>query len=97
MRPKRWATPAPSPTGERCATVGEAIAAALAAGRRMRQGSGAPSLCWMCLRQLQRAPGEGLGLFYFNLVRDRAGVEHRVHGEPCTADAVKDGNILVNA
>jgi len=59
---------------------------------RMRQGSGAPSFCWMCNSQLQRAPGKGLGLFYFELVRDRAGVEHRVHGDPCLADAIADGH-----
>ncbi len=59
--------------------------------RRMRQGSGAPTFCWQCNRQLQRAPGKGLGLFYFELVRDRAGVEHRVHGFPCLDQAVADG------
>ena len=62
---------------------------------RMRQGSGAPSFCWHCNSQLQRAPGKGLGLFYFNLVRDRGGVYHRVHGGACTEDAVKDGNKLI--
>jgi hypothetical protein len=60
---------------------------------RMRQGSGAPSLCWHCLRQLQRAPGRGMGLFYFNLVRDRGGAEHRVHGD-CTRLALADGATL---
>lgn len=63
--------------------------------RKMRKGSGAPSFCWICHRQLQRAPGKGLGLFYFNLVRDRAGIEHRVHGEQCTREAVADGGKVV--
>jgi len=59
-----------------------------------RQGSGAPSFCWHCNRQLQRAPGKGLGLFYFHLVRDAAGVQHRVHGG-CVEGSVADGNKLV--
>ena len=59
--------------------------------RKMQTGSGSPSLCWMCLRQKQRAPGKGLGLFYFNVVLDRHGAEHRVHGTPCTQDAFNDG------
>lgn len=63
--------------------------------QRMRQGSGAPSLCWHCLKQLQRAPGRGLGLFYFELVRDRAGVEHRVHGGACLSETVADGNTFI--
>lgn len=58
--------------------------------RRMRKGSGGPSLCWVCGNQLQRAPGKGLGLFYFNLVTDRGCVEHRVHGD-CTQPAIDDG------
>jgi len=57
-----------------------------------RQGSGAPSFCWQCRRQLRRAPGKGLGLFYFELVRDRDGVEHRVHASPCLEEAEADGN-----
>lgn len=57
---------------------------------RSRQGTGAPSLCWVCLKQLQRAPGKGKGLFYFHLVRDRIGIEHRVHGGPCLRDAQED-------
>lgn len=60
--------------------------------KHMRQGSGAPSFCWVCMRQLQRAPGKGLGLFYFETVRDPAGVEHRVHGSTCLTEAVADGN-----
>jgi hypothetical protein len=48
----------------------------------------------VCLRQLQRAPGKGRGLFYFNLVRDKGGAEHRVHGD-CTKQALDDGNVLV--
>lgn len=62
-----------------------------------RKGAGSPSFCWRCMRQLQRAPGKGLGLFFFNLVRDRAGVEHRVHADACTRAAVADGNTLVTA
>lgn len=61
---------------------------------RLRQGSGAPSFCWHCMRQLHRAPGRGLGLFFFAIVRDRAGVEHRVHGD-CVRLAVEDGAKLV--
>lgn len=62
--------------------------------RRMQTGSGAPSFCWHCFKQLQRAPGKGLGLFYFDLVLDADGVEHRVHGD-CAALAVADGAKLV--
>jgi hypothetical protein len=61
-----------------------------------RQGTGAPSFCWQCSRQLQRAPGKGKGLFYFHLIRDRAGVEHRVHGSPCLRLAIADGHKLVS-
>lgn len=60
--------------------------------KKLRQGSGAPSFCWHCNSQLQRAPGKGQGLFYFALVRDPAGVEHRVHGSPCLKQTVADGN-----
>lgn len=60
--------------------------------RRAHQGSGAPSFCWVCNRQLRRAPGPGMGLFRFELVRDRDGRERRVHGSPCLEDAVADGN-----
>lgn len=56
-----------------------------------RQGSGAPSHCWQCMKQLQRAPGRGLGLFYFELVRDKGGTEHRVH-QGCLSEALEDGN-----
>lgn len=58
--------------------------------KRMRQGAGAPSFCWHCFKQLQRAPGKGQGLFYFNLVADRDGLHHRVHGH-CEALAIADG------
>lgn len=57
---------------------------------KTRTGSGAPSFCWVCGNQLQRAPGKGQGLFFFNLVTDRVGVEHRVHGD-CTQQAINDG------
>ena len=59
--------------------------------RRMQQGAGAPSFCWVCMRQLQRAPGKGLGLFYFDLVVDPDGREHRVHGSQCFDQALADG------
>lgn len=59
--------------------------------RRMQQGSGAPSFCWVCMRQLRRAPGKGLGLFYFDLVVDQDGREHRVHGAQCFNQALEDG------
>lgn len=58
--------------------------------QRMQRGAGSPSFCWHCGRQLQRAPGKGQGLFFFNLVVDRDGNEHRVHGV-CTVFAVGDG------
>jgi hypothetical protein len=60
---------------------------------KMQQGSGAPTFCWHCSRQLQRAPGKGLGLFYFELVTDRDGKQHRVHGMPCLNEAIADGNM----
>jgi hypothetical protein len=62
----------------------------VSAKKRMDQGSGAPSFCWHCSRQLQRAPGKGLGLFYFRLVEDQDGVKHRVHGG-CVGLAIGDG------
>lgn len=58
---------------------------------RMRQGAGSPSLCWHCLRPLQRAPGRGRDLRFFHLVVDRAGVEHRVHGD-CLPLVTADGH-----
>lgn len=61
---------------------------------RTRQGAGAPSFCWVCNRQLQRAPGKGLGLFYFLVVADRSGHEHRIHGD-CLREAQADGSRLV--
>lgn len=59
--------------------------------KKMQRGSGPPKFCWVCGKQLQRAPGKGLGLFYFNRVIDQGGVEHRVHGFPCTETAIHDG------
>jgi hypothetical protein len=59
---------------------------------RARQGSGAPTFCWHCNKQLQRAPGKGMGLFYFELVRDPDGVTHRVHHSLCLPLSVADGN-----
>ena len=58
--------------------------------QRMEQGSGAPSFCWHCSKQLQRAKGKGLGLFYFRTVIDQDGVKHRVHGD-CLSMVVGDG------
>lgn len=57
---------------------------------KMTKVSGAPSFCWHCTRQLQRAPERGLGLFFAHIVQDRAGVDHRVHGD-CLPIAVDDG------
>lgn len=57
--------------------------------QKMEQGSGGPSFCWECGRQLQRAPGKGLGLFYFRIMVDKAGNEHRVHGG--CFEAIKEG------
>jgi len=62
---------------------------------KIRQGSGAPSFCWHCNRQLMRAPGKGLGLFYFNLVLGDDGHEHRIHGGECTRQATSDGAKLI--
>lgn len=59
--------------------------------KTMRQGAGAPSFCWVCNRQLMRAKGKGLGLFYFDIVRDRDGIEHRVHRAACLESAKQDG------
>lgn len=61
---------------------------------KIEQGAGAPTFCWHCNRQLQRAPGKGLGLFYFARVADKAGVPHRVHGD-CIRPAVADGAKLL--
>lgn len=40
-----------------------------------------PSFCWYCNRMLRRAPGKGLGLFFFAVVTDKQGNPHRVHGQ----------------
>lgn len=56
------------------------------------KGDGAPSFCWQCNRQLYRAPGKGLGLFYYALVVDRDGKEHRVHGD-CVPEATQDPGV----
>lgn len=60
----------------------------------MQKGAGAPTFCWVCNRQLKRAPGKGLGLFYFHIVVDRVNGTHRVHGE-CLRIAKEDGAKLV--
>jgi hypothetical protein len=62
--------------------------------KRMLTGSGAPSFCWHCGNQLQRAPGKGAGLFFFNLVTGPDGHPHRIHGD-CTEQAVLAGCKLV--
>lgn len=59
---------------------------------KARQGSGAPSFCWECNKQLMRAPGKGLGLFYFELVKGPDGHEHRVHQAPCLKMAIANGS-----
>ena len=56
--------------------------------------SGGPSFCWQCNRQLHRAPGKGLGLFYALTVRDKGDHEHRIHGD-CLIEAKADGCKLV--
>ncbi len=61
---------------------------------RCLTGSGAPSFCWHCNAQLHRAPGKGLGLFFFNLVLGPDGIEHRVHGD-CTRQAINDGSEFI--
>lgn len=58
--------------------------------KKMLTGGGSPSFCWQCGNQLQRAPGKGLGLFFFNLVIGPDGEQHRIHGD-CTERAVLDG------
>lgn len=62
--------------------------------KKMMTGSGAPSFCWQCGNQLQRAPGKGAGLFFFNLVTGPDDQPHRVHGD-CTEQAILDGCKLV--
>lgn len=59
--------------------------------KRMQQGAGAPSFCWVCMRQLMRAPGKGLSLFYFHTVLDQDGRKHRTHGGACLDQALADG------
>lgn len=59
---------------------------------KTRIGSGAPSFCWVCNKQLMRAKGKGLGLFHFEIVQDPNGQNHRVHQSNCLADAIKEGN-----
>lgn len=59
---------------------------------KARQAAGAPSFCWVCNKQLMRAKGKGLGLFYFELVEDKGGMQHRVHQSICLPEAIADGN-----
>jgi len=59
---------------------------------KSRIGGEWPSFCWHCNKQLQRAPGKGLGLFYFHIVIGPDGHEHRVHGGKCLRGAVEDGS-----
>jgi hypothetical protein len=63
---------------------------------KIRKAGGHPTFCWVCNRNLRRAPGRTLGLFHFVLVRDPGGAEHRVHGT-CLLDAERDGAKLVQA
>lgn len=63
----------------------------------MEQGAGGPSFCWVCNKQLQRAAGKGLGLFYFHRVfdpKDPDKVPHRIHGD-CLKEAKNDGLKMV--
>lgn len=61
--------------------------------KKARQGSGAPSFCWICGKQLMRAPGKGKGLFFFDIVIGRGDDEqHRVHRTQCLRVALDDGN-----
>ena len=62
--------------------------------KNCEQGAGAPSFCWVCFSQLQRAPGKGKGLFYFRRVIGRDGMEHRIH-DNCLTEAQADGAKLV--
>lgn len=62
------------------------------ANKKLEQGSGAPSFCWECGKQLQRAPGKGMGLFYFWRVKDIDGREHRVHGD-CLSESLKQAGV----
>lgn len=48
--------------------------------------TGGVPFCWHCSRQLMRKKGG----FYFALVVDRDGIEHRVHKD-CVADVIGDG------
>ena len=65
----------------------------MSAAPKMRRASGAPSFCWHCNRQLQRAPGRGLGLFFFHLVRNPiGGHEYRVHGD-CLHQTLLNGEV----
>jgi hypothetical protein len=48
-----------------------------------------PSFCWECNKQLMLMRG---GLFSFQLVRDRAGVEHRVHKQ-CLEPALQSDGV----
>lgn len=57
-------------------------------------GAGAPSFCWVCFKQLQRAPGKGKGLFFFLRVVGADGEQHRIHGD-CLADAKAEGAKLI--
>jgi hypothetical protein len=53
-------------------------------------GNDAPTFCWYCHKNLRHVKG-WRGPFYYRLVVDPAGVEHRVHGA-CVRLAVADGS-----
>lgn len=64
-----------------------------ASDNRMLQGTGGPSFCWICDKQLQRAPGKGRNLFYFWLITDKRDpdqLKRRIHGG-CMDEAIKQG------
>jgi hypothetical protein len=57
---------------------------------KAEQVSGAPTFCHECNRQLMRAPGKGLGLFYaVHLTHKSAGHRVRMHDQ-CARRVIRD-------
>jgi hypothetical protein len=54
------------------------------------QGVGPPSFCWYCHKNFMHVKG-WRGPYFYALVVDSAGVEHRVHSA-CVRHAVDDGS-----
>jgi hypothetical protein len=54
---------------------------------------GAPTFCHSCNRQLMRAPGKGLGLFYAVIVERKrcGGHQYRMHAECARRELQEDG------